>query len=103
MDITKLNLTELTALRDQISDQIKLLNEKQILDAKKQIQEIAASAGISLRDLIEIKSFKKTSGPVAAKYRDPANADNVWSGRGRQPRWLSAYVAEGKNIADFLI
>jgi hypothetical protein len=31
---------------------------------------------------------KKSSGPAAVKYKDPAS-DKTWSGRGRRPAWLS--------------
>jgi DNA-binding protein H-NS len=40
---------------------------------------------------------------VAAKYRDPANSANTWTGRGKAPRWLSAYLAAGKSKQDFAI
>jgi len=40
-------------------------------------------------------------GKVPAKYRGPNS--EVWSGRGKQPRWLAALVAEGRSPAEFLI
>ena len=40
-------------------------------------------------------------GKVPAKYRGPNG--EVWSGRGKQPRWLAALVAEGRSPAEFLI
>jgi DNA-binding protein H-NS len=40
---------------------------------------------------------------VAAKYRNPKNADEVWSGRGRMPLWLGAEIKSGKAREDFLI
>jgi DNA-binding protein H-NS len=40
---------------------------------------------------------------VAAKYRNPNNADEVWSGRGRMPLWLGAEIKSGKAREDFLI
>jgi DNA-binding protein H-NS len=40
---------------------------------------------------------------VAAKYRSPKNADEVWSGRGRMPLWLGAEIKAGKDREDFLI
>lgn len=40
-------------------------------------------------------------GKVPAKYRGPNG--EVWSGRGKQPRWLVALVAEGRTPAEFLI
>jgi DNA-binding protein H-NS len=40
---------------------------------------------------------------MAAKYRNPKNADEVWSGRGRMPLWLGAEIKAGKDREDFLI
>lgn len=49
------------------------------------------------------KPKKATTGTVAMKYRDPKNAANEWSGRGRSPKWIQAYEAAGKKKDDFLI
>ena len=38
---------------------------------------------------------------VAPKYRDIAG--NEWSGRGLQPRWLKAAIANGMSAESFLI
>lgn len=38
---------------------------------------------------------------VAPKYRD--DAGNAWTGRGSQPRWVTAALAEGKTLEDFAI
>jgi H-NS histone C-terminal domain len=40
---------------------------------------------------------------VAVKYRNPKNADEVWSGRGRMPLWLGAEIKAGKARDDFLV
>jgi DNA-binding protein H-NS len=40
---------------------------------------------------------------VGVKYRNPKNADEVWSGRGRMPLWLGAQIKAGKDREDFLI
>jgi DNA-binding protein H-NS len=41
---------------------------------------------------------------VATKYRDPGNPQNVWTGRGRMPRWMVAAMKGGKaKKEDFLI
>jgi len=38
-----------------------------------------------------------------AKYRDPANPFHTWSGRGKRPNWLKAYLEAGRTLADFEI
>ena len=50
------------------------------------------------------KSTKGRSlGKVAPKYRNPANAKDTWTGRGKQPRWLAAETAKGRKLEEFLI
>ena len=45
----------------------------------------------------------RSLGKVPAKYRNPANSKETWTGRGRQPRWMTAEIAKGKKVEDFLI
>jgi DNA-binding protein H-NS len=40
---------------------------------------------------------------VAVKFRDPANSENVWSGRGRPARWVAAYLKQGKKLEQFRV
>jgi DNA-binding protein H-NS len=42
-------------------------------------------------------------GKVLPKYRNPENADETWSGRGRQPKWVQAALAEGVMLSDLAI
>jgi DNA-binding protein H-NS len=61
-----------------------------------------------LSQLLEISGNGNGSGrgkarSVAVKYRNPKNADEVWSGRGRMPLWLGAEIKAGKDREDFLI
>ena len=45
----------------------------------------------------------RSLGKVAPKYRNPDNAKDTWTGRGKQPRWLAALTAKGRKLEDFLI
>jgi DNA-binding protein H-NS len=40
---------------------------------------------------------------VAPKYRNPDRPAEMWSGRGRKPRWLADKLAKGATVEDFLI
>jgi DNA-binding protein H-NS len=58
--------------------------------------------GFEMSDLFGKGS--KAKGTVTVKYRDPQNAQNTWTGRGRMPRWLAAATKGGKTKKeDFLI
>jgi DNA-binding protein H-NS len=65
---------------------------------------------LQLSELLEIScngnGGRRGSGKtrtVAVKSRNPKNADEVWSGRGRIPLWLGAEIKAGKDREDFLI
>jgi len=53
------------------------------------------------------QSHKKTSRRpypiVLPKFQNPTHPSQTWSGRGKQPRWLTAYLVSGKRIDDFRI
>jgi DNA-binding protein H-NS len=70
---------------------------------KQKLMSIAKEAGFDIRDLFN-GSGKGKRGKVAVKYRDPKNAANTWTGRGRMPRWMTAATKGGKaKKEDFLI
>lgn len=46
---------------------------------------------------------KRSGGKVPAKYRNPANEKETWTGRGRPPRWLAGELAAGRKLEEFLI
>jgi DNA-binding protein H-NS len=40
---------------------------------------------------------------VPVKYRNPHDASESWSGRGRMPLWLGAQIKAGKYREEFLV
>ena len=41
--------------------------------------------------------------PVKAKFRNPDQPSETWSGRGKRPRWLDAKLRSGEQIDDFRV
>ncbi len=79
---------------------------------KEEMERRAADLGISIRELFSDttqqakrgggKAAKKPeSQGVAPKFKGPGG--ELWSGRGRMPKWMQAAQAEGKAKEDFLI
>jgi len=104
-DLSKYSLAKLQALEVQIVEELKSRHYLSISQAREQILHIAQSAGLSVKDLMSNKSPKSTgksagASAVAAKYRNPANAAQQWSGRGRQPQWFKDHIASGKSADD---
>lgn len=101
MDLSSLSLSDLRALSEQIKSELKSREAQEIAKAREQILSIAQSVGVPLNQLLQNagQNRSKSGKPVEVKYRHPENADQAWSGRGRQPAWVKEWVAGGKSLA----
>ena len=119
IDIDALSSKELTALINQAKKRkTALVKRKPITQVRKRLMQIAKTEGYTIAELFggsgaaatstttrtsAPRKTRKTTGKVAPKYRNPANATETWTGRGRQPRWLTAYTDAGRSRDEFLI
>lgn len=97
-----LSLAELTELKNRLED---VIEQKRTQDVKKKIAEIHSIAS-SIGMTVEIRSSdseKDKRKKVSAKYVNFDNPDEVWSGRGTPPHWLSEKIKEGHTKEDFLM
>lgn len=95
IDLSKYSLAELTALQGDVEKAMKDFESRAKTKALQEMQAVAKKHGLSLDDIVGRKG-KKTKAKAAPKYRNPDNANDTWSGRGRQPAWFKAAVAKGK-------
>jgi len=98
MDISHKSVTELKALLDQIKQEMKKREHSDLAKAREQILAIAQGVGMPLKELIAGGVRIKTGGTVPVRYRHPDDASQQWTGRGRQPKWVAAWVAGGQSI-----
>ena len=97
MDLSNLSLGDLRNLQEQIKQEMKKREQQEVQKAREQIMAIAQSVGVPLKELITTSRGGK-SGSVAVRYRHPDNANNQWTGRGRQPKWVKEWVESGKSL-----
>ena len=101
-DVNTLSLDELKKLERDVAKMIDGYEERKKADARKVIEARARELGFNLGELTGMIVKKKRAAPIA-KYRNPDNADETWSGRGRKPVWYAAQIENGKLPADMLI
>ncbi|EYS11047.1 H-NS histone family protein [Acinetobacter baumannii 25569_7] len=105
-DISELSVEELKRLQEEAEALIASKKDQAIEDAYNQIIEIAENVGFSVEQLLEFgaqKRKKTTRKSVEQRYRNKNNAEETWTGRGKQPRWLVAEIEKGAKLEDFLI
>jgi DNA-binding protein H-NS len=99
IDLSKLSFEELKNLQYQVAKEIPRRQQEEVEKARRQIREIAESAGLSLNEVINMPLRNVRKGqPVAVKFRNPNNSMQQWSGRGRQPGWVRDWLAAGRPL-----
>ena len=102
IDLKAMSRKELVKLRTDIDKALKDAELREKAEALKAAERAAADFGYSLDELRDMSSKRKSGASASkspAKYRNPANPDETWSGRGRKPDWFHEAMASGVDIS----
>lgn len=101
-NLNEMSLKELRDLQSHVTKAISSFEDRKKKEAIAALDERAREMGYSLAELTGAQTVRKRA-PATAKYANPADASDTWSGRGRKPRWFSAAMAAGKAPSDLAI
>jgi DNA-binding protein H-NS len=103
INIRNLNHAQLTDLIERArARQAELAHEK-ATKLRSKIQQMVKAEGFAMEDVFGGGTRRGARRKVKAKYRNPADPGQTWTGRGKRPRWFSAALASGKKEKDLLI
>lgn len=102
INVDKLSLKELLDLENRVKKAIASAQAREKDEFLADIKAMAAKRGLSISEVLGGGKAGKGS-KVAIKYRNRDNPSETWTGRGRQPKWLSAALKKGAKIQDFLL
>ena len=98
------SLNPLRTIGEQLVETIRTHIKFGRKEALKAAEAAAAKYGFALE---EITGGNQRGGgkkqKAAAKYRNPNNPEETWSGRGRKPHWVHAALTAGMDISDLEI
>lgn len=105
INVEKLPLKDLIELNQRVQKAIVLAKERERSELKQKIALLAENSGFSVGELFGGRSVGrgKGAGVGVAKYRNPDNPSETWTGRGRKPNWLVARLGKGAKLDDFEI
>ncbi|MEY3974056.1 MAG: trans-acting regulatory protein [Pseudomonadota bacterium] len=102
MDLSHLSVAELNTLQNDITREIARRRKSEADSLVDEFRKRAAELGLSMEELVSSKSTTKR-GKVAIKYRHPDDANLTWTGRGKRPRWVDAWLKSGQSIEQLAI
>src|SRR3974377_22843 len=100
VNVDKMSLKELLDLEAKVQKAINAARERERAEAKfkQAMAALAERRGFSMAELFGGRGRGKLS---AAKYANPDNRAETWTGRGRKPNWLVAKLNKGAKPAAF--
>lgn len=103
INVEKLALKELIDLNQRVQKAIVTAKERERSELKQKIAQMAENSGFSVTELFGGRTSGRGKGQSigVAKYRNPDNPSETWTGRGRKPNWLVARLAKGARLDDF--
>lgn len=98
------NLRTMKMEAENAAARVAAAEEEAKQELREKIDELLTSSGFNLSDLYpKLSSGKPGRRRAEVRYRDPADPNNTWTGRGRTPTWLTAKVKDGAKLTDFAV
>ena len=102
IDLKKSSFSELIQLQKDIAILIKKREKEEKTALRKKMEALAEKSGFTFDDIIsETKATKKSK--VKPKYANPDDPEQMWTGRGRKPKWVVSALKSGVEMDDLLI
>lgn len=106
MNLDQLTLPQLNQLSARIGKEIGKRQSASKAAVLRKLQKLSREHGLSLDEVVArpaaaaprkaaSKPAATAKAPVPVKYRHQNNWELAWSGRGRKPHWVEAWLANG--------
>jgi DNA-binding protein H-NS len=105
INLDALSVDEMWELHEQIGQVLsaRLTSEKRELEKRlAQLRRESEMHSVST-EALGVRRERRKYPRVYPKYRNPDEPSETWSGRGKQPRWLTAALKTGHKIEEFMI
>ncbi|WP_182405038.1 H-NS family nucleoid-associated regulatory protein [Psychrobacter sp. GP33] len=101
INLDNLNVEELRAITESAQQLIHQKQHQSLFEAYIKFEQIAKDTGSTIEDIL--KAGESLEKKRSIKYRNTANAEETWTGRGRKPTWLVEALAAESKLEDFAI
>jgi len=104
IDLNAYSVEELQLLVERAQKEIANKEQNRVLEVRSRMQQLAGDLNMTVEEVINFDKKKKPVKTVGkAKYRNPNDPSQTWTGRGKQPNWLRDAIEQGAKKEDFAI
>ncbi len=101
VQVDKMSLKEINDLEAKLAKAKTNAREKAKTEYKDKIDRLLDGSGFTVAELYGFAGKGKGRGKSVAKYANPDDRSQTWTGRGRKPNWLVARLKKGAKVDDF--
>lgn len=101
--LPSLTVSGLNELSKAIEAELKTKYKTRAKEARVAATEAVKVYGFDSLDQVLNQENPKESKKAAVKYRNPANQEETWTGRGKKPNWLNKMLTAGYSLEDFKV
>ncbi len=106
IDLSGLNIDQLTNLVGQAQSEMASREKQRRKDLRSELERRVTAEGYKMPDIFPELANGVAGGrqrrKMPAKFRNPQNPDEAWTGIGRSPKWVQAILSErGIDMAAF--
>lgn len=106
-NVDNLSLKELVELEAQVKRALAAARDLERAELKRKMAELAQNHGFSVSELFGSarggRGAGKSKSLGLAKYANPDDRSDTWTGRGRKPNWLVDRLKKGAKLDDFAL
>ncbi len=102
INVDNLSLKDLNELESKLAKAKAHAAQAERAKLKEKIDNILKGTGLTVHDLYGIGK-RGRGGKSVAKFANPDDRSQTWTGRGRKPNWLVAKVKRGAKMTDFAL
>lgn len=105
VDLKSLSIDELNDLKKAIGAELDARQRGERQKLIEEFRERAKALGVTTAELMASVTGKRKAGASVgvAKYANPADKNQTWTGKGKRPGWVHAALAAGKSLEDLKI
>lgn len=87
-DLALMSIDDLFGMKAKIDGELKNRAAEELANMEKRREQLLLLVGTEKPPVDEL-AVRRIRNPGVAKYRNPANPDQTWTGRGKKPNWLT--------------
>lgn len=87
-DLTLLGIDELLSMKAAIDGELKSRAVEELAAIEQRKAQLQLLVGSAQTEAVDELKVRRTRAAGVAKFRNPANPEQTWTGRGKKPGWI---------------